>query len=217
MTVVQLTQILLSPKELHTFAKMNRVSIKMTVANFIQILIFPKAFHCGFSYGFNCGEAVNFAPPDWLPFGDDAERRYRTCSIPRHSVFSHVRLLFTLKNYAAEMDMKSRRTLWDQIDKVLEEEIGGRHVIKSQGKNQIENDYTFYSQITIFIMDILISFDTLYNIYSICSMFTCSCQVFLKSVNQRIKITFLLLIKLLLIMMTNECVYCVNKCVYSPR
>ena len=131
-----------SPDMLHHMT--TQISVSRLVANKVPVyqvkqnegtfvITFPKAFHCGFSYGFNCGEAVNFAPPDWLPFGDDAERRYRTCSIPRHSVFSHVRLLFTLKNYAAEMDMKSRQILWEQIDKVLEEEIGARHVIQSQG------------------------------------------------------------------------------------
>ncbi|KAF3577003.1 hypothetical protein DY000_02028598 [Brassica cretica] len=33
------------------------------------IVTFPMAYHAGFSHGFNCGEAVNFAMGDWFPFG----------------------------------------------------------------------------------------------------------------------------------------------------
>ncbi|KAJ0902558.1 putative [histone H3]-lysine-36 demethylase [Helianthus annuus] len=37
---------------------------------------FPRAYHAGFSHGFNCGEAVNFAAHDWFPFGGSANERY---------------------------------------------------------------------------------------------------------------------------------------------
>eukprot|EP00656_Telonema_subtile_P047700 TRINITY_DN5504_c0_g2_i8.p1 TRINITY_DN5504_c0_g2~~TRINITY_DN5504_c0_g2_i8.p1 ORF type:complete len:865 (+),score=66.13 TRINITY_DN5504_c0_g2_i8:239-2833(+) len=41
------------------------------------IVTFPKAYHGGFSTGFNCAEAVNFALPEWLPFANDCKRLYR--------------------------------------------------------------------------------------------------------------------------------------------
>ncbi|TKY58547.1 Lysine-specific demethylase JMJ706 [Spatholobus suberectus] len=40
------------------------------------IITFPRAYHAGFSHGFNCGEAVNFAIGDWFPLGDIASQRY---------------------------------------------------------------------------------------------------------------------------------------------
>lgn len=40
------------------------------------VITFPRAYHAGFSHGFNCGEAVNFAIGDWFPLGSIARRRY---------------------------------------------------------------------------------------------------------------------------------------------
>ncbi|KAH8521536.1 hypothetical protein H0E87_002539, partial [Populus deltoides] len=40
------------------------------------IITFPRAYHAGFSHGFNCGEAVNFAVADWFPLGAVASQRY---------------------------------------------------------------------------------------------------------------------------------------------
>ncbi|KAK7360918.1 hypothetical protein VNO77_02936 [Canavalia gladiata] len=40
------------------------------------IITFPRAYHAGFSHGFNCGEAVNFAIGDWFPLGAIASQRY---------------------------------------------------------------------------------------------------------------------------------------------
>ncbi|KAH7440547.1 hypothetical protein KP509_04G112300 [Ceratopteris richardii] len=40
------------------------------------VITFPRSYHAGFSHGFNCGEAVNFAMADWFPFGAAACARY---------------------------------------------------------------------------------------------------------------------------------------------
>lgn len=46
------------------------------------VVTFPKAYHAGFSHGWNTSEAVNFATLDWLPFGLEAVRRYAKVSFP---------------------------------------------------------------------------------------------------------------------------------------
>ena len=42
------------------------------------MLTFPGAFHGGVNLGLNCAEAVNFAPADWLRFGEAGCARYRS-------------------------------------------------------------------------------------------------------------------------------------------
>ncbi|KAI3694337.1 hypothetical protein L1987_77301 [Smallanthus sonchifolius] len=54
------------------------------------VITFPRAYHAGFSHGFNCGEAVNFAIGDWFPLGSLAAHRYsllnRTPLIPHEEL-----------------------------------------------------------------------------------------------------------------------------------
>ena len=45
---------------------------QMTQEPGTYIITFPMSFHGGFSYGYNVGEAVNFAIPDWLKYGGQA-------------------------------------------------------------------------------------------------------------------------------------------------
>ena len=51
-------------------------------------MTFPRAYHSGFSHGFNVGEAVNFAPVDWIEMGRVACRNYVKGNGKRNAVFA---------------------------------------------------------------------------------------------------------------------------------
>ncbi|XP_050224190.1 lysine-specific demethylase JMJ18-like [Mercurialis annua] len=55
------------------------------------VLTFPRAYHAGFNCGFNCAEAVNVAPVDWLAHGQNAVELYREQH--RKTSISHDKLL----------------------------------------------------------------------------------------------------------------------------
>ncbi|KAJ2422101.1 hypothetical protein GGF47_003730, partial [Coemansia sp. RSA 2524] len=57
------------------------------------VVTFPQSYHAGFNHGFNFNEAVNFATPDWMPFGIASVKRYRQHA--RNPVFSHDELIMT--------------------------------------------------------------------------------------------------------------------------
>ncbi|KAK3153403.1 hypothetical protein QOZ80_2BG0172050 [Eleusine coracana subsp. coracana] len=55
------------------------------------VITFPRSYHAGFSHGFNCGEAVNFAIGDWFPLGALASKRYALLN--RTPLLAHEELL----------------------------------------------------------------------------------------------------------------------------
>lgn len=57
------------------------------------VITFPQAYHAGFNHGFNLNEAVNFAPKDWEPYGQDGVERLQ--QFRRQPCFSHDELLWT--------------------------------------------------------------------------------------------------------------------------
>ncbi|KAM7269662.1 hypothetical protein ACFE04_025159 [Oxalis oulophora] len=68
------------------------------------VLTFPRAYHSGFNTGFNCAEAVNVAPVDWLSHGLTAINLYREQA--RKTSISHDKLLLGAAREAV-------RALWE--------------------------------------------------------------------------------------------------------
>ncbi|XP_010037473.2 lysine-specific demethylase REF6 [Eucalyptus grandis] len=58
------------------------------------VVTFPRAYHSGFSHGFNCGEAANIATPEWLLFAKEAAIRRASINYP--PMVSHFQLLYDL-------------------------------------------------------------------------------------------------------------------------
>ncbi|XP_052183265.1 lysine-specific demethylase REF6 [Diospyros lotus] len=58
------------------------------------VVTFPRAYHSGFSHGFNLGEAANIATPEWLRVAKDAA--IRRASINSPPMVSHFQLLYDL-------------------------------------------------------------------------------------------------------------------------
>ncbi|XP_073308928.1 lysine-specific demethylase JMJ13-like isoform X3 [Primulina huaijiensis] len=84
------------------------------------VITFPRAYHAGFSHGFCCGEAVNFAVGDWFPLGSIASHRYALLNkipiIPqeellcKEAMFLYSRLDLKDPSYSNE-ELISRRSI----------------------------------------------------------------------------------------------------------
>ncbi|KXN89442.1 Lysine-specific demethylase 5A [Leucoagaricus sp. SymC.cos] len=93
------------------------------------VITFPKAYHAGFNHGLNFNEAVNFALPDWLPFGLACVERYREHR--KLPVFSHDELLLTIAQHST--GIKTAMWLRDSIQEMAEREMAERKKARSCG------------------------------------------------------------------------------------
>ncbi|KAJ3931969.1 MAG: jumonji superfamily protein [Lentinula lateritia] len=93
------------------------------------VLTFPKAYHAGFNHGLNFNEAVNFALPDWLPYGRDCVQRYR--AFRKLPVFSHDELLITITQHSPSI--KTAMWLADSLREMTDREIANRGRARALG------------------------------------------------------------------------------------
>ena len=76
--------------------------------------------------GFNCAEAVNFGPPDWLPWGTYVANKYRREG--RSATLSHDALLIALVTAAPDVRKRLER----------EAKVGGRLLVCRSGSGSID-------------------------------------------------------------------------------
>ncbi|KAF8622184.1 hypothetical protein AX15_007296 [Amanita polypyramis BW_CC] len=97
------------------------------------VITFPKAYHAGFNHGLNFNEAVNFALPDWLPYGRECVERYREHR--KLPVFSHDELLITITQQT--QSIKTAIWLIDSFKEMTEREMNNRQKARSQNYTEI--------------------------------------------------------------------------------
>ena len=86
------------------------------------VVTFPQAYHAGFNHGFNFNEAVNFAPHDWEPFGQEGVRRLQ--EFRRQPCFSHDELLLTAA--ARDTNIKTCKWLAPALERLRDRELQQR-------------------------------------------------------------------------------------------
>ena len=111
------------------------------------VVTFPRAYHAGFSHGFNVAEAVNFGHVNWLDFGRRAIDVYSTGSFKRNAVFAHHRLVSRAAETFVEVLGKNARlvkskamgaivsTLRKELETILSDEEIYRASLVRRGLN----------------------------------------------------------------------------------
>ena len=69
------------------------------------IITFPKAYHAGFSHGYNVSEAVNIATPEWIPFAENAVQVYSKEGFLRKTTFPFEWIIVENAIYRDDMDL----------------------------------------------------------------------------------------------------------------
>ncbi|VVT57274.1 uncharacterized protein SAPINGB_P005630 [Magnusiomyces paraingens] len=92
------------------------------------VITWPKVYHSGFNHGFNCNEAVNFAPLNWLPYGAESSKTYKL--LKRAPVFSFDSLVIR----TAKLDHRkvAFKWLYPYLKNIINEEISLRESIISK-------------------------------------------------------------------------------------
>ena len=105
------------------------------------VVTWPRAYHAGFSHGYNVGEAVNFGTAEWVPMGRIAVEHYSAGVGKRDAVFSHDRLMLeTARSFASKMMgvrapwiARMAETLREELGTIVREQEEGRTALLRRG------------------------------------------------------------------------------------
>ena len=95
------------------------------------VVTFPQAYHAGFNHGFNFNEAVNFAPDDWEPYGEDGVKRLQ--EFRKQPCFSHDELLMTAAG--RDTSIKTAKWLKPALQRLQKRELDQRHEFLQRHNN----------------------------------------------------------------------------------
>ncbi|XP_042517534.1 putative lysine-specific demethylase JMJ16 [Macadamia integrifolia] len=105
------------------------------------VLTFPRAYHSGFNCGFNCAEAVNVAPVDWLPHGQNSTELYREQG--RKTSISHDKLLLGAAKEAVRAQWELSLLRMNTLDNLRWKDVCGKDGILAKAlKKRVEMEHT---------------------------------------------------------------------------
>ncbi|KAI3495430.1 hypothetical protein L1887_37770 [Cichorium endivia] len=112
------------------------------------IVTFPRAYHAGFNCGFNCAEAVNVAPVDWLEHGQGAVELYSQQK--RKTSISHDKLLLSAAKEAVTALISNKETsenlYWKHVcgkNGILTNAVKGRVEMEVKRIESLQDTFRF--------------------------------------------------------------------------
>ncbi|KAI1287401.1 Lysine-specific demethylase lid [Halotydeus destructor] len=102
------------------------------------VVTFPRAYHAGYNQGLNFAEAVNFAPPDWLPIGRVCMTHYSR--LHRYPVFSHDELICKMGSDADKLGVQISAATYHDMLRMVDAERKKRLELLEWGVTQAERE-----------------------------------------------------------------------------
>eukprot|EP01016_Furgasonia_blochmanni_P001084 TRINITY_DN10392_c0_g2_i1.p1 TRINITY_DN10392_c0_g2~~TRINITY_DN10392_c0_g2_i1.p1 ORF type:complete len:548 (-),score=46.11 TRINITY_DN10392_c0_g2_i1:232-1875(-) len=104
------------------------------------VITLPKVYHCGFSHGFNIGEAVNFTITDWVPHGLMALEDYTIMKMNKRPVFAIEWLIYEniLQLDKLVFSESTKQEIRNLFTKVVQKELTNRAKVRKDRKFYVE-------------------------------------------------------------------------------